>query len=75
MIVYELKTKNGCRLYETYKGANRAIEEDIADMKSIIISDTRDGEHRGKVVTEYDNYWGDGKWHDVYEIREVPLYE
>lgn len=74
MIVYELKTKSGYRLYKTYESANRAIEEDIADMKSTISTDTRDGEHGGKVVTDYKEFWSDKTFHDIYEIREIPVY-
>lgn len=73
MLIYELHTNRGYRFYKTYEGANRAIEEDILDIRGTIISDTRNGEE-GKVVAQYDAYWN----HDVkevYEIKLVPLYE
>lgn len=72
MIIYELKTKRGTRLYQTYKRANTAIEEDIQDLKGKILSDTRDGKSSGTVLIEYDAYYHPAK--EIYEIRMVPVY-
>ena len=73
MLIYQLHTKRGYRFYKTYEGANRAIEEDILDIRGKIISDTRNGEE-GKVVVEYDAYYNPAA-KEVYEIKLVPLYE
>lgn len=75
MEIFELSTKSGQRYYKTFKGASRAIDEDIADMHSTIISDTRDGVRSGRVVTEYEGWTKDTRFHDVYEIKRVPVYE
>lgn len=71
-VIYELRTKRGTRFHQTYEGANRAIEEDIQDLKGTIISDTRNGK-TGKVVAEYEAYYNHSA-KEVYELRMVPLY-
>lgn len=73
MFVFELRTKRGIRLHQTYKGANTAIEEDIQDIKGTIVSDTRDGKNSGTVLVEYDAYHNHNA-KEVYEIRMVPVY-
>lgn len=72
MFIYEVKTKKGTRLYQSYKGANTAIEEYIKDLRGKILSDTRDGKSSGTVLIEYDAYYHPAK--EVFEIRMVPVY-
>lgn len=78
MVIYQLQTKSGCRYYETLASAKRSIQEAIDDFKNEnpVVTTT---EHPKKDVLfettiEYDGYWKNSRFKDVYRVSEIYVY-